>query len=620
MLLWFGIVGLLPLILVLLLANQYYRSVYLAEVDDEMQMELDRLGASIKQQLQYHQNLLRTLASSAQVNRFANALGEAVTDGQVGRDYGEIKRRLELFLLNLQPVVAERATIRLLDGNGNTVMRVNYGGFRLPELEGLPPYPLFDVEADSDLAMQLARLPEGEVSYLRLPPASDRQSPLLDAVWPVEQRGYRLYLVFSSDGERIDRLLALMPRLREAKISIVEVGRSSQEPLHWIYNDDPPVKLTGEQREPVPVPPVLQLYAENDAETVKVEGGKRWYLGEFYPYHDRLLSWILALRVEGSRLAGQFRLISYGLLALTLLVALLSFLLANLAARRLSRPVTQLARNLRSYALGVPMTSPLRTWSSEMNELDRSFRQMVANLERARQARSQAEQRLVKSARLASIGEMAAGIGHELNNPLTNILSLAKLIRRHAKTCPDVVEDAEEIINETQRAAHIVRGILNFARQIEPVYSMIDARGWLESCIQRVQTFSDAKAVTFRLECPDSLAFEADRYQMEQVMLNLLQNAIHASPVGGVVEVLAKEVSGWFVLQVTDAGGGIDPAIAGRVFEPFVTSKPVGEGSGLGLSISLGIVEIHGGRLQLSSNEGGGATAEIRIPMRKSCP
>ncbi len=619
LLLWFTIIGLLPLAAVLFFANQYYRGVYLAEIDDEMQGELRRLSASIDQQFQHQRNLLRTLGSASLMQRFIDELEQVIELGHVTREYRIAKAQLKAFLLNLEPVVGEPAVIRVLDPEGNTVVQVTYGGLSKPELESLLPYPLLEVEVSPAFSVQLGSLPDGEIAYLRLPQPTplpqEIRPPILDAVWPLRLDGQRAYLVYSSTGRRFDRLLALTPRLRDAKIGIIENAAEDGGPPKWIFSDQPPLFFSGKRRDDLPLPGAVRRYIAGAGSDSVISGARyRWLFTEYFPYPDRLVSWVLSQRLDNDQIGGQFRVISYGLLALTLVMALFSILLASLAARRLARPVTQLARNMRNYASGVPVGDTPRSWSSEVNALESEFKQMIAGLEKAREARKRAERKLVKSARLASIGEMAAGIGHELNNPLTNILSLAKLIARDTERCPEVAEDAEAIIAETRRAAHIVKGILNFARQIEPVYEPVNVRDWIETSIRRAASALEGKDIALEVEVDEVLTMEADRYQMEQVLLNLLQNAIYASPQGGEIRITAQEDDGWLRVLVIDHGTGIDPQIEERLFEPFATSKPVGDGSGLGLSISLGIVEMHGGQLRLVNNEAGGCTAEIRIP------
>lgn len=620
LLLWFAIIGLLPLAAVLFFANQYYRGVYLAEIDREMHDELRRLSASIDQQFHHQRNLLMTLGRARFVQQFVDELGRVIDAGQVGREYHLARAQLKRFLLNLEPVVAEVAAIRILDHKGNTVVQVNYGGLSKPELESLQPYPLLEVEAGPAFSRRLATLPDGEVSYLRLPQRLPAQRDgirptLFDAVWPLTVGKRRAYLVYSSSGERLDRLLALTPRLRKSRIGILENVSGDPASLRWLYNDEPPLAFTSRVRRPLPIPDTIREFiADGGTRPVRNDARHRWFLAEYFPYPDRLLNWVLSFRLDQRQLGGQFRVISYGLLALTAIMGLFGVLLAGLASRRLARPVTQLAKNMRNYANGVPVAEPVRSWSSEVNALEAEFKQMIASLEKAREARSRAERKLVKTARLASIGEMAAGIGHELNNPLTNILSLAKLIERSAGDCPDAVEDAREIVEETQRAAHVVRGILNFARQIEPHFETVNVRDWVETSVHRLGSKLEQKAISLKSEIDPDLTLEGDRYQLEQVLLNLLQNAIYVSPEGGEIRIEAEAADGWLRLRVIDHGGGIDPEIEERLFEPFATSKPVGKGAGLGLSISLGIVEMHGGRLELRNNEEGGCTAEVAIP------
>ncbi len=623
MLLWFAIISLLPLAALLFFANQYNQRVYLAEVDREMQAELRRLAASIEQQFHQQRNILDSLADAEVVTQFARELEWVITRGSVTWEYAAARARVERFLFNLQPVVAEKAAIRILDHRGNTVVQANYGGLTKPELESLLPYPLLEVEPEPGFSRKLEALPDDEISYLRFPHGSTPsgetvESSILDAFWPLELAGHRIYLVFSSAGERFDRLFALTPRLRGGKIGVVENDADRTMVARWIFNDTPTLAFSSHPATLTALPPPVLSFIGRGEDKAIVRGEHfRWFMTEYFPYPDRLLSWVLSIRLNNEKLTGQFKVVSYGLLALTVVMLLLGFLLARLASRRLAKPITHLARNMRNYANGVPMTAPVRSWSSEVNELDRSFQQMITSLEQAEQLRNKAEKRLIKSARLASIGEMAAGIGHELNNPLTNILSLGKLIKRSASGEPEIAEDAEAILAETRRAEHIVKGILNFARQISPVYEQIDVREWLERCVQRMAGKLVEQQVTVEIKVDEELVVQADRYQMEQVMLNLLQNAIHASPQGSVIRIVASVLSGWLVIRVIDQGSGIDADVEDRLFEPFATSKPVGEGSGLGLSISLGIVEMHGGHLQLKNNDDGGCTAEISIPLVK---
>jgi two-component system, NtrC family, sensor kinase len=197
---------------------------------------------------------------------------------------------------------------------------------------------------------------------------------------------------------------------------------------------------------------------------------------------------------------------------------------------------------------------------------------------------------MLQSAKLASIGQMAAGIGHEINNPLSNILSLTKLVeRRLGESDKVVIQDGRAIREEAERVSRIVTAILNFGRQSHPVRTRFDIRPWLFETLELVEAEAAKRHVGVKAEIESDGVIEGDRDLLQQALVNLLLNALYVSP-------------------------GIAPEVAGNVFDPFFTTKPEGEGSGLGLSISLGIVEHHNGTLKLSNNPEGGVTAMITLP------
>ena len=220
---------------------------------------------------------------------------------------------------------------------------------------------------------------------------------------------------------------------------------------------------------------------------------------------------------------------------------------------------------------------------------------------------------LLQSAKLASIGQMAAGIGHEINNPLNNILSYAKLIERQlGDSDARCKQDLKSLKEEAMRASEIIKGILNFARQVSPQYAPFDIRQWLHDTFMLVQQTAKNGGVSLSYDCQEDVVIEGDRGQLQQALINLLINAIQASArdseVYVIVQVDAEEVA----INVI----GVDPSDLDRIYDPFFTTKAEGVGSGLGLSISLGIIERHGGKLILSNNPGKGTTASMIIPRR----
>jgi two-component system NtrC family sensor kinase len=198
------------------------------------------------------------------------------------------------------------------------------------------------------------------------------------------------------------------------------------------------------------------------------------------------------------------------------------------------------------------------------------------------------------------------------------MLSLAKLIKRDIDPANQrSQQDVEALIDEGHRASRIVGGILNFARQVEPEYRPIQLADWIGTTVALVAQAAREASVSLQASVAEGLSLEGDPNQLQQVLVNLLLNAIQASEAGGEVRIEAEAIGDEQVeIRVIDGGSGIDPRIMDKLFDPFFTTKPVGEGSGLGLSISLGIVEHHGGRLHLQPGPSGGVAAIVRLPVR----
>jgi two-component system NtrC family sensor kinase len=238
---------------------------------------------------------------------------------------------------------------------------------------------------------------------------------------------------------------------------------------------------------------------------------------------------------------------------------------------------------------------------------------MADALVEAESERDRAVGAMIQSAKLASIGQLAAGIGHELSNPLGNIYSLTKLLQRHLPDDEVLRRDVANIREEAERASHIIKGLLNFARQGPTQFSRFDLGVWLDDTLELVRRMAERKGIELALTATASAEVEADRGLLQQALVDLLVNAIQATPAGGCVQLAGGLQQDRLELSVRDQGPGIPAPAMSRVFDPFFTTKPEGEGTGLGLSIAMGIVERHGGTLELH-NRAPGLEARIGIP------
>lgn len=228
--------------------------------------------------------------------------------------------------------------------------------------------------------------------------------------------------------------------------------------------------------------------------------------------------------------------------------------------------------------------------------------------------------RVAQSERLASLGKLAAGVAHEINNPLGAILALTALTLEDLAPDDPRRADLQEVVRQAERCRNIVRGLLEFSRQTEPHVELLDPNKVLEdtlALISRQSFFFNIRVV--KQLAPDLPRVSADRSQLQQVFMNMLINAVQAMEEKGTVTLQSRLAADGFVeISIADTGCGIPPDKLDRIFDPFFTTKPSGKGAGLGLSIAYGIVAKHGGAIAVASRPGEGSTFTVRLPAAQS--
>lgn len=232
------------------------------------------------------------------------------------------------------------------------------------------------------------------------------------------------------------------------------------------------------------------------------------------------------------------------------------------------------------------------------------------------------QSQLVQSEKLASIGLLAGGIAHEINNPLGGILVFSQMILREMSPKDQHYSDVEEILHATERCKAIVDNLLEFARQSpsnqDQSKQKADLKDALETSIRFVTLGLRDQNIEVEWENNgDSIHVAADRNKIIQLFLNLMQNACQAMPNGGVLTLKAEKNGKSVVVEVKDTGTGIPKEMQNKIFDPFYTTKDPGEGTGLGLAICYGIVEDMGGKINLESKENEGSTFRVTLPLHK---
>jgi len=237
---------------------------------------------------------------------------------------------------------------------------------------------------------------------------------------------------------------------------------------------------------------------------------------------------------------------------------------------------------------------------------------------REEKLRKTTERQISRSEKLASIGRLAAGIAHEINNPLTGVLMFAHILLEREGRDDQDQKDLKVIVDETTRVSGVVRSLLNFARESAPSKTILSLNDVIREILLLARAEVDAHEIVIVEELDDRLpAIFGDRDQLKQVFLNLMLNSIEAMPTGGTLSFTSAPRNGDVVVRIVDNGCGIKEEHLDRIIDPFFTTKPVGQGTGLGLSVSYGIIQQHGGSLEIESEENVGTTVQVVLPGRQ---
>ncbi len=273
--------------------------------------------------------------------------------------------------------------------------------------------------------------------------------------------------------------------------------------------------------------------------------------------------------------------------------------------RSVARPVGRLREGAARLAQGDLDTRIDIATPDEFGDLARQFNVMTASLK-------EHQEKLVQSEKLAGIGRLAAGVAHEINNPLAVILGYVRLLRKKAQG--PLADDLAVIEEETLRSREIVEGLLDLSRPIAVEREDVDLRALADEVVARLTDAKKLDGVGVTVE--GGAHVEGSANKLRQVLFNLVENGAEAAGTGGRVEVRIESRDTGAEAAVSDSGPGIAPEARSCLFEPFFTTKP--KGTGLGLAVSQGIVRAHGGEISVEQPPQGGARFVVRLPARES--
>lgn len=310
--------------------------------------------------------------------------------------------------------------------------------------------------------------------------------------------------------------------------------------------------------------------------------------------------------------------------AITLAGVFVAIALGWLFTGRIMSPVSHLIRASSEISGGnfSPDIGPIS--KDDIGELQKNFLIMSQALqEREKRQKAESEIRLIQSEKQASVGKLAAGVAHEINNPLTAVLTFTHLILRRDDLDDEVRSDLETVAAQTERVRNIVKSLLDFSRQTALSTEPTDVNQLIEQSVKLMENQALMRGVALKFKGDNTLPLlMLDRNQCSSVFINMIINALDATASGGKIDIEAKkstlnDKSGVEIL-FSDTGSGILQEHISRIFDPFFTTKEVGAGTGLGLSVSAGIIQRHGGTIKVYSKPDVGTIFTIWLPHKSS--
>ena len=343
------------------------------------------------------------------------------------------------------------------------------------------------------------------------------------------------------------------------------------------------------------------------------------YITRYKPLYDHLGKIVGMLYVGAKQAAFQSLLTSFGreVFLVAVYTLLLSMIIAIPLAWSIARPLRRLAEATRKVAEGDWSVRVPVSGFQEIRSQAESFNTMVETLK-------DTQEQLVQREKLASVGQLAAGVAHEINNPLGSVLLYADILRKETpEEDRQHREDLEMIMREATRCKVIVNDLLNFSRQNEVLAQDTELNAMIRELAEEQAKRPLFQKVEIATDLDPALnTIQADPLQLHQVFVNLMNNAAEAMPDGGKLTLRTRRgpTPGYVTLEVQDTGVGISEENMKKLFTPFFTTKPIGKGTGLGLAIIYGIVKMHRGQISVQSQVGRGTTFTILLQERLSAP
>lgn len=602
--------------------------------EQELHGTLDKIADELNLILHSQKSIARGLSRVPAVKQFASA-ATAYADKQISAsDYKKSADNLEQFFLNYQHAVSSIQALRFIDPSGKTLVKVKEGKPIDPKLEDAANSRLYVADQSNKDFFKSAILGQTDVSMSDFElgqvtqgadfcPAMVRYSVIVkDELDHAEG-----LLVVNMWGSRVDTAMETSLRGYPGTAYIVELNPHTSRDGIYLYNPDTRRRFADQRHSQYRLSSELtpaewqQVSGSKESGSLFRDNGRMLFYRKFSPFVDRPTRWLLIVEAESKVIFSPINNMRHSIWWLMGALLLVSLMLAVWAAYRLTRPVHALADIITRYADGDTTIRYTEKRRDEIGLAGKAFNYLTSNLQQTEAERDKAEKAVRQSERLASVGQMAAGIGHEINNPLMNMMSLASLIEDSVKGEDEQLRsDIKLLKKEGERCAGIVQGILSFARESKPCYRLFDMGQLIEETLLLLHHRFEIQNIHLETHIQASLLMYGDDKLLQQVLVNLLLNAIQASKQDHTIMLTARsEVNSKQVcIEIRDEGSGIAKEYLSKIFDPFFTTKAEGKGTGLGMSVSYGIVKDHGGTIWMENNDVGGACVSILLPIKSA--
>lgn len=619
-----------PLLILLFGVVDRIESEVRAQTEKELHISLDKMADEINLILENQKSIARGLAHVPAVRQFAAYVNKPIGGEFSAEEYQHRAEELEQFFLNYAHVVGTIQALRFIDPQGKTLVKVKEGKPIEPK-QFDPKYKRFyvadqssknffkyTVEAEQDVVMSDFELGQvtGQPDFC---PAMVRYAASVRDEVDREEG----LLVVNMWGTRLDSTVEASLGGYPGNAFVVEMNDGTVRDGIYLYHRETNKRfgnqLKSQYRFTSEISPQewQHIRVNQERGSLYLDDGRMFFFRTLAPFESRpLTSWLLLIEADSKTVFAPIENMRRSIWLLLGLLLVISLLISIWAAWKLAQPVHELADVITRYADGDHSIRYEDKRSDEIGIAGKAFNYLTSSLEKAERGRDNAEQQARQSERLASVGQLAAGIGHEINNPLMNIMSLAALVETSVKDDEQALSDLQLLQKEGQRCARIVQGILSFARENKPDFREFNMTKLVEETLNLLQHRVESAEITVAVDQEHDLYMVGDMNQLQQVLVNIILNAVQASEAGGTIHIKSYKDIDYVAVEIIDSGAGIRPDAVAKVFDPFFTTKKEGEGTGLGLSVSYGIVKHHGGTIHIENNQESGLRVVILLPFK----